>query len=573
MLGVVDCVVRNGRRRPVQARIDAGAGAPLQIPEVGDPAGQRPLDVQRVERRHAGTRIGHVEAGIGEIQPARGGAGRDLQQQAFAAGPVVLGRQPRSALRAVVQDAPRLVEQQRVLAVLLRKDPLGQARYEHHVEQPAAGMLRAAHEHPAVALRGGGGRQLRQPLGQHVAHLGKRYRTDPRHRPQLAQHRQHAVRLPQRHRDQCLQGVQPVAPRRFIRERGQALDHRQREPLQMAEVTEIALDGLEARGLRIVSRAGGAAQLQLLRQAGKPAAPAVEPAYDRGVDQQAVPLPGGARRIGRGRLADGAGVFSEIRFGAVRWRRVRQCRRRQQLRGLRGMAPGVKVLGRGAVGAERRRLRDGKVLREPARRQPLGGARQQRQQRAAAGIWCARAARKPRRRTGAAQRGLERRRIHVRGAHQDRHPVQRDAAGRFLQNGAGDLHALASLPGRGEEHDIAVGGGRGRPRWRRVGREQIAAHPRQGAGPSGCGGCSRRTPGSCASVSSVRRSPAGTVASSRGARAASASTSARVASSGTATSSSRIGPGGNGSPPAAAAAAVRSNPARSTSPASASRWS
>ena len=146
------------------------------------------------------------------------------------------------------------------------------------------------------------------------------------------------------------------------------------------------------------------------------------------------------------------------------------------------MAPGVKVLGRGAVGAGGRRLGDGKVLREPPRRQPLGGARQQRQQRAAAGIWCARAARKPGRRTGAAQRGLERRRVHVRGAHQDRHPVQRDAAGRFLQNGAGDLHALASLPGRGEEHDIAIGGGRGRPRWRRVGREQITAHARQGAG-------------------------------------------------------------------------------------------
>ena len=69
----------------------------------------------------------------------------------------------------------------------------------------------------------------------------------------------------------------------------------------------------------------------------------------------------------------------------------------------------------------------------------------------------------------------------MRGTHQDRHAVQRDAAGRFLQNGARDLHALASLPGRGEEHDIAVAAGRGRLR-RRVGSEQVAAYARQGAG-------------------------------------------------------------------------------------------
>ena len=148
VLLVVDRVGSLRRRGPGQRRVSRPGGRGGQLLVIGNAAGDTAHRVERVERRHAHARLRHVEPRIREIQPLGGRTDRQMQQQTLAGALVGPGSgADRSSRRA------NRVGQKRILARLLREDPLGQAWDEHHAERPAPRLRRAAHEHPAVAPR------------------------------------------------------------------------------------------------------------------------------------------------------------------------------------------------------------------------------------------------------------------------------------------------------------------------------------------------------------------------------------------------------------------------------------
>ena len=89
VLGVVDGARGIGRRGPREPRAGFGERLVLELLEVGHAAGERALDVERVERRHARARLGEVHARIREVQPLGRRAGREPQQRALGRRPVL----------------------------------------------------------------------------------------------------------------------------------------------------------------------------------------------------------------------------------------------------------------------------------------------------------------------------------------------------------------------------------------------------------------------------------------------------------------------------------------------------
>ena len=422
---------------------------------------------------------------VREAEPPARGADGQLQQETLSAGAVVLRFESERVVPGVrVQRAPRRVEQQRVLPLLVRKDALGQAGDEDHVEDAAAHLLGPADEHLPEAPGGRVVPQLGQPLGQHVPDLAERHRPDLRHRPQLGQHGQHPLGMDQHPGRQRLQRLQPGGPRRLVGQRRQVLDHGQGEMHQVAQIAAIAVERAQPRGLRILAGAFLAAQRQLPREPVQAAPPAREPADDGGLHEQAVPFP----RRAQGALDHGSfvGIRRRLRRGL---RRVEQRRLRRQgrtgehLLGVGGRRPARRARRRGAARGGRRNLGQREILGEPAGGQPLGGAGEQGKERPAGRIGQARAAGEPGRDARAAQRGLEVPGVDIRRPHQDGHAVEPHAARRLLQDAAGDLDALAPLAGGREERDVARLAGRGsRGRRRCVGGEQVAANAVQRRG-------------------------------------------------------------------------------------------
>ena len=348
-------------------------------------------------------------------------------------------------------------------------------------------MLRPAHEHPAVAP----GRRLRlqlgEPLRQHRLHLGQGDGTDIRHRTQLAEGRQHPVRPAQDHRRQGLQTVEPVSPVRLPRKRVEPLDHGQGEPAQMPEIAQIAFEPPCPRRPGIVAGALVEAQAELPVEPRQPADPPVAAADDGRLDQQPVPMPGGAQRpvddrsiVGIGHVVGVRVVVVRIEISQVEQRSLhRQSGSRQHLVGLGRRHP-PPAAGRGrAARIGLRHLPQGEVLREPARGQVLGRARQQREERPAGRVRGPGAPDEPRLDPGPPQGGLQQPAVDLRSSEHHRHPVQRHAGGGLSLHEPGDLHALARLPRRREERDLVAGGTdvlrlRGRDRL-----EEPGAHPRQ----------------------------------------------------------------------------------------------
>ena len=113
----------------------------------------------------------------------------------------------------VPQRRPQCVEQQRILARLLRKEALGQAGHEDDAKAAAARLLRSPDEDAAEAP----GRRLRferqQTIAQHPARLVQVDRADVGHRPKIRQNAEH-VRGPTQHaRRERGKTLQPFAPR------------------------------------------------------------------------------------------------------------------------------------------------------------------------------------------------------------------------------------------------------------------------------------------------------------------------------------------------------------------------
>ena len=138
----------------------------------------------------------------------RGADGQAQQELLLRVEDVPVGQaEPRRFGCRRIDCGPEIVEQQGILAPLVGKDPFGEPGNEHHREAPAPHLLGAADEDAAETPRRRIGPQLRQTLVEHVAHVAERRRPDLRHRPQIAQHGQHAVGIRQHHRRQRFQVI------------------------------------------------------------------------------------------------------------------------------------------------------------------------------------------------------------------------------------------------------------------------------------------------------------------------------------------------------------------------------
>ncbi len=278
----------------------------------------------------------------------------------------------------------------------------------------------------------------------------------------------------------------------------------------------------------------GAPEFQLRAEPAETPLPALAIADHRRVDQQALPSPRRAQsafdhrhRIGR-EVCDlaagscgGRGVFG--------------------LRGRRGAgefevrcdeAPRPVAI---RVG----HLRERKILGVAARREMLGGAGQQREQSAAAGLGPGGAAREAGRNRGAIERFFQIRHVTSRRMQRDRDTIEANAAVRLGKNPARDLDAFLHLARRRDDFDGIVE----RALGRRLVAEEIILQPRDRFRRRfrGTWRGLRREPSAAPSIVSVVVSPCGTVASIAGARAASAAYSSHSSVEVTATSSIRIG--------------------------------
>ena len=164
-----------------------------------------PLDIECIKRRNPWTRLAELQPWIGKIQPGRRGPDGESQKQSLVCSPVVLRRQVGRA--AVIERGADIIEQQRILPLLLRKDPLGETRHEHHVEPAAPCLLGTTDKDPTVSAGGGILVERCETARQHVADLGERHWTDAGHRSKLAQYSEHALRLLENHRSQSLERV------------------------------------------------------------------------------------------------------------------------------------------------------------------------------------------------------------------------------------------------------------------------------------------------------------------------------------------------------------------------------
>src|SRR5207253_2768524 len=117
---------------------------------------------------------------------------------------------------------------------------------------------------------------------------------DRRHRLELGERREHAVRLAERRGGERAQVREPLAPGRLLWEGVEPLDQGQPEAAEVREVRELALDRLAPRFFLLVGQRLPA-KPQLLVEAVEPPLPALLPADHRRLDQEPLPAPRGAR--------------------------------------------------------------------------------------------------------------------------------------------------------------------------------------------------------------------------------------------------------------------------------------
>ncbi len=217
VLDFIDRVAGERRRRPVEFGAAGSGGLALEILVMRNLAEDGAHDVENVERRHARPRAGNVEARVGQPQAIRRGADGKTQKEAFDLAAIVLNREAgRPGVKAGVERLPHLlVEQQRILAQLLRKHALGEAGDEHDLERAAARLVRAANEHTAVAI---GWRLLLErakAFGENISRLLEAHRSDGAHRAQFAEDAQDARRPAQHAWRQLAKALDPLAPCRL----------------------------------------------------------------------------------------------------------------------------------------------------------------------------------------------------------------------------------------------------------------------------------------------------------------------------------------------------------------------
>ncbi len=249
-------------------------------------------DVENVERGHARTGTADVESRVGQPQPIGRRADRETEQETLGLGAIFQDGEVRPDACGE-RHAHVLVEEERILAQLLREEALGQPGHEHDLERAAARLVRAADEHAPVAV----GRRLlverAQAFGQHVARFLERDRTDGAHRAQLAEHAQHPRGSAQHARGQIAEPLEPLAPGRLRGPGRERLDDREREVREVGQILTVALEACQLRRFRVLAQTLlPDPRFVALAQPAQPPAPALGIAADnRCLDDQPLPLP------------------------------------------------------------------------------------------------------------------------------------------------------------------------------------------------------------------------------------------------------------------------------------------
>ena len=322
VLDVVDRLAAIGRRRPRQGRLRRPRGGLLQLVGARHAAGHRAPDLQRVQRRHARPPFAHFNRREGDVQPPCGGADGQPQLQLLQIGPLVLGGQAR------LQPRSRLVQQQRILARLLRKHALGERRNEDDLERAAAQLRRAGDEDAAVTACGRVRFERRETIREHARRFRQRDRSDAAHRPQIGKDAQHAVRPPQHARRERVEGIEPFGPYGLRGPRRERADDRQREGRQLPHVLDFSRQLIDPRRLRVGALQFPLLQRALLGEPVQPARPAVIARDDACVGEQPLPFPRRAHRPVRRRLPVRRERLRVVSCGVRRDRRSRRTPRR-----------------------------------------------------------------------------------------------------------------------------------------------------------------------------------------------------------------------------------------------------
>src|SRR4030095_8104430 len=145
------------------------------------------------------------------------------------------------------KDTPSIVQQERILTQLLRKESLGQARHEGNAKGAAPDLVGAANKHPAVPMRWWLHFERCQSIGKHVAHFGQAHRSHCGHGTEIGKHAEHELGAPQHLRCEYFETLKPTAPAGFVGPGGHCFDERQSEGAQVSKILSLALPAMNTR--------------------------------------------------------------------------------------------------------------------------------------------------------------------------------------------------------------------------------------------------------------------------------------------------------------------------------------
>jgi len=268
------------------------------------------------------------------------------------------------------------------------------------------------------------------------------HRRDLRHRLELSQHFEDAIRPPQCRAGEPAQGIDPLSPGRALLQCVELFDDGKSKRAKVIEARELMVDDTDAARLRLLAGQLVPAAPQLFTEPAQAPVPSFFAADHRRLDQQLFPTIGLAEVavvcrviVGDLRRAGNRLLDHELRF--------------VEEGPLLGCAPRI-VLRR------IRHLPERQILAESFRAQPLRRTGDESEQRPSSGIGTAAAAREVRRNVGAGEGRFEMRLILRGSAKKDGHLIERRAAPGMVDHRARDLHRLSPLARRGEEGNRVV---------------------------------------------------------------------------------------------------------------------
>ena len=164
--------------------------------------------------------------------------GAHSQPQEKPLGAVAVGLTRQAGIELLSQQ----IEQHGILARLLRKDSLGQARHEHDVEIAASRLRGRRNEHAPVAPIRRTILEHGQPLDQHLPNFIEIDGTNLRERPEVGKHLEHPIGSTEDLRRKGFEMRQPLPPRRGVRPEGHGVDDRKGKASQPRQGFDVSLD-------------------------------------------------------------------------------------------------------------------------------------------------------------------------------------------------------------------------------------------------------------------------------------------------------------------------------------------